>query len=202
MLSQLSLPTGAKSEYSYDAMQRLTQVSNKTSANANISSYAYGFDAANQPQRDVRTWVDKTIGNNATRRTSFSYDTVDQLVSEVLNEAVPLTNKQYAYDAMGNRSASTNTTATSTFATSHQSNRLNQYRRVSTSWDGGANSSASSLSYDASGNLTKMASVGTGAGGSGQAEYSYDDADRLTSVVRKDGAGVNQSKSEYVYDGS
>ena len=102
---------------------------------------------------------------------------------------------------MGNRTATQSTSATDTFSTSYGSNRLNQYKQVAASWGSGANTQTGTLTYDASGNLTKVSSVGTGSGGSGTTEYSFDDADRLTSVVYKNGSGVNLTKSEYVYDG-
>ncbi len=99
MPSQITNPNGTKAVYSYDALARLEQMSNKTSANANLSTFAYGFDPSLDPQRGVRTSLDKTIGSNPTQRASYGYDTVDQLTSEVLSiGGTPQWSKSFAYD--------------------------------------------------------------------------------------------------------
>lgn len=43
LLTQLNAPNGTKSEFSYDTLQRLTGVANKTSSNAVLSQYGYRF---------------------------------------------------------------------------------------------------------------------------------------------------------------
>ena len=203
MLSQITNPNNTKSVYSYDALERLTNVSNQTSVNANLSSFAYGFDDLANPQRDVRTYVDKTIGVNPTQRASFAYDGVDQLTGEVTSQgATTLNTKSFAYDAMGNRTSSSSASATDTISSGYTPNRLNQYVGLSSSWGGGASTSASTLLYDKSGNLTNWTSVATGAGSASNTVYVYDDADRLTSVVTRNPSTLaNVGKSEFQYDG-
>jgi RHS repeat-associated protein len=195
MVQQLSLPNGAKTQYSYDGLHQLTQIANTTAANANISNYTYGYD-----HREVRTYVEQVVGAEPMQRINFGYDTTDQLVSEVSAETpTPDLSQSYSYDAMGNRTGSTQGTGTNAVAASYQSNKLNQYTTINAAWNNGTETSTATLTYDASGNMTQMASVGTSGGST--SDYTFDDADRLTSVVRKDGAGTNEHKSEYVYDG-
>jgi RHS repeat-associated protein len=203
MLSQVTNPNGTKSVYGYDAMQRLTSVANVTATGGNLSTFAYGFDAPNTPQRDLRMYVDKTYGANPTQRVSYSYDTVDQLTAEVLSAgATTLMAKSFVYDAMGNRSAAGTASATDAVSGSYTSNKMNQITAASVSWGGGANTSTSSFAYDASGNLTQWNITGTGVASTSQREYSYDDADRLITIIDKDPAtGANQSKTEFLYDG-
>jgi hypothetical protein len=146
MVSQLSLPNGAKAQYSYDGLQRLTQIANTTSTNANISNYAYGYDS-----RDVRTYVEQTVGAEPVQRVNFSYDTTDQLVSEVSAETpTPELSQSYAYDAMGNRSGSTQGMRTNAVAASYHSNKLNQYTTINAAWNNGTETSTA----------TQMVSVG------------------------------------------
>lgn len=177
-------------------------MANKTSINANLSTFAYGFDAVNTPQRGIRTYLDKTVGSNPTQRVNFGYDTVDQLTSEILSESgTPQWSKSFAYDPMGNRTMSQSVTSSDTVDNTYTSNKLNQVTAISASWGGGANTLASSLLYDQSGNLTKWTSTGTGTAVSAHTEYVYDDLERLIAVVKKNPTTqANLSKSEFVYD--
>jgi len=67
--------------YSYDALDRLEQIHNKTSGNANISRYEYSYNT-----RDVRTSVEQEIGSDPVQPIAFGYDTVDQLTSEISSD--------------------------------------------------------------------------------------------------------------------
>jgi RHS repeat-associated protein len=202
-LESLYPPNASRLLFQYDSLGRLKEVANRKSNGQNIALFEYGFDASNQPQRDVRTRVDKTMGAGSTQRTSFGYDAVDQLTSQLSNETpTPLLNHATAFDAMGNRTAYTNTTPTNVYSSSYTSNRLNQYTQIQSSWDNGASTSTSALSYDAGGNLLKHTASATGNGSPSHVEYVYDDLDRLTQVLKKDPTTLaNLSKSEYTYDG-
>lgn len=78
-------------------------------------------------------------------------------------DGTPQWSKSFVYDPMGNRSTSQSVTLLDTVDNTYTSNELNQITAVSGSWGGGANTLASSLLYDQSGNLTKWTSTGTGA---------------------------------------
>ena len=190
LLSQINFPNGAKSTFTYDALERLTQVQSQTSSAANIAKFAYTLD-----NRDIRTSVEKTYGSDPLRHVDYGYDTVNQLTSAVSTETPPAVNKQWSYDAMGNRTQhvstiSTGSTGTATYAT----NRLNQITHITTVADGVTKER--SFTYDADGNTTQVTSDDNSS-----KQYTYDDADRLSSVVYKNDQGVNVSKSTYTYDG-
>ena len=203
LLSQITNPNNTKSIYSYDALERLTQVSNQKSSSVNLSTFTYGFDAVLDPQRDVRTSLEKTIGANPMQRVDYGYDGVDQLTSEVLSQGGSnLQSKSFAYDAMGNRTATGSVTPSDTVSATYTNNRLNQIVGYSSSWGGGANTLTSTLQYDLSGNLTRHRSTGTGSATSSHTEYIYDDIDRLTAVITKHPSTLaNESKTEFQYDG-
>ena len=152
-------------------MQRLTEVQSVKADNAtNLSKFEYGYNT-----RDVRTFAEKTIGNATAQRVNYSYDDIDQLTSEHSTEQNPLLDKEYSYDAMGNRTAS----ADSGLSTTYAANNLNQVTSFT------QNNFATAVVYDANGNTLQM----------GEKSFGYDGADRLTSVV-----SLNEKKSEFTYD--
>jgi RHS repeat-associated protein len=158
-------------EYSYDAMQHLTQVQSlKSDGTTNLAKFDYSYNT-----RDVRTSVEKQIGANTAQTVNYTYDTTDQLTKELSTETTPVLNKEYSYDAMGNRITSSVAGA----STSYTSNNLNQVTQTTL----GGNNTA--ITYDANGNTIQQ----------GNKTFGYNDADQLTSVVIP-----NQKKSEFVYD--
>jgi len=149
----------------------LTQVQSvKADNETNLAKFEYGYNT-----RDVRTFAEKTIGAATTQKVNYSYDQIDQLTKELSTEAAPALDKEYSYDAMGNRVSSSVATASTTYT----SNNLNQITQTLV----GANSTA--IVYDANGNTLQI----------GAKSFGYNDADQLTSVVIP-----NAKKSEFVYD--
>jgi RHS repeat-associated protein len=143
-----------------------------------------------------------SLGTNPARRISYSYDEIDQLKSEVSSPANvgAYLNTSYDYDSMGNRLQvqTLNPDGTLNNRSSYTPNKLNQITQLVSTPQSGTPSTRA-LSYDPSGNLTRMGLPE----GSGGTTYLYDEADRLTSIVQADEtSGVNQRKSEFVYDGS
>ena len=207
-LDVVTNPNETRVEYSYDALDRLTQVENRKSAGQNnelISRYAYALS-----NRDIRTSVQKKVGAQDTQTTNFSYDDTDQLTGETASETAALTNVPYVnnsfnYDAMGNRSTFGATQLASggdvtSFSTSTVVNRLNQItsQTLTTLVNGTpSNTRTDGFNYDLNGNLQAQSNDVNSA----NTTYTYDEADRLTSVIKKDDAGVNSHKSEYRYDG-
>lgn len=180
MPSQLDLPNGTHTTYSYDGLHRLLQVNNQGAGL--ISRFSYSYD-----NRDVRTGVTKEMNGAATQEIAYTYDGVDQLVGEQSNEAEPVLHNSYTYDAMGNRTAATVNGKTH----SYSANKLNQY----TSWtltpqNGPAQTIP--MSYDREGNLVS----------SGTATYAYDDENRLVELVQRNAdTGTLENKTTFVYDG-
>jgi len=193
MLTQIDLPNGEKSTFTYDALERLTQIHNLTSAEANVSQYSYAYD--NTTHLSGRVSETSQVGTDDSIVRNYGYDPVDQLISETVTQNGQTTqSKTYAYDPMGNRTGQTYQDSPDPLHTiSYTNNGLNQTTGLSNT--DGTTTSQSTFSYDANGNTTQIALD------TGTRQYTYDDADRLTAIVYKDDQGVNTSKSTFDYDG-
>ena len=174
----------------HTALGELDVLQNVAANGSNISRYDYNYDA-----RGVRASLQEQIEADPVKTLQFSYDVTNQLEGEQVTggKAGEAYTSTYEYDAAGNRSKYTKTSATNNVVEKSSGNKLNQTTAVNTSLNGVA--STSGLSYDAAGNLARVSSA------SGSSDYTFDDASRLKAVVSKTAAGVNQSKSEFVYDG-
>jgi len=94
LVNSLTRPNGSVTSYLYDTLSRLTGVTNKTSATAVISSYAYSYNA--QGQRDSETiGVVAPLSFSADEQTVYSYDNLNRLLA-----ATP--SASFTYDADGN----------------------------------------------------------------------------------------------------
>jgi uncharacterized protein RhaS with RHS repeats len=91
------------------------------------------------------------------------------------DEAAPSLDKEYSYDAMGNRVAVTSQGQ----RTDYGANNLNQITQLA------SNGEVTVITHDANGNMTAI----------GNKQLGYDNASRLTSVVLP-----GEKKSEFVYD--
>jgi RHS repeat-associated protein len=180
-LTSRTLPNGVTTAYQHDGLDRLTRLTDVTSA-ATVADAQYQYNTLNQ--------ITQILEPTQTR--NFSYDTADRLTA-VQNPAQTI--ESYTYDAVGNRTAS------------HQSSTYS-YQPFNKVVAIGSNS----YSYDANGNLTqKIDSSGTWA-------YSWDYENRLKQVTRPDsttvsytydalGRRIQRSKSaggstNFIYDGS
>ena len=93
-IASLSRPNTSTTSYLYDALARLTSVSNKNSTNAVISSYGYTHNA--QDQRSVETingGTPSVFGSGS--QTGYTYDAANKL----LTATTPVS---FSYDADGN----------------------------------------------------------------------------------------------------
>ncbi len=153
-------PNGVDTVYQYDGMSRLTVLRDFDTANTPpaINHRAFSYDQASQISN---------ITNKQDSR-SFTYDQIDRL-----NTVTGSVSENYAYDAVGNRTASH---LSSTYSHS-PFNRLTA-------------TASETYTYDANGNMTSRAD------GSGTWVYEWDYENRLKKVTRPDGAFV-----EYRYDG-
>ena len=190
-VTQLLMPNGARTNYSYTALGELDVLHNVAANGSNISRYDYNYDA-----RGVRAALQEQIEQDPVKTLQFSYDVTNQLAGEQVTggKAGEAYTSTYAYDAAGNRSKYTKTSATTNTVERTSNNKLNQTTAVNTSVNGAA--STSGFSYDEAGNLTRTSST------AGSSDYVFDDASRLRAMVSKTAAGVNQSKTEFVYDGA
>lgn len=185
MLQSLAMPNGTETNYTYDGLQRLTQMQTLV-GQSNISSYAYAYD--NQTHRPNRQGEVSQIetGNPLTR--AYGYDDGDQITGETISQGgQTLTQTSLSYDPMGNRTSSQSTTATTQSTTNYTNNKLNQLIAFTTTT--GQDTIQSTVSYDQSGNLTSITSGISGT------VYSYDDENRLSTMEVP-----GESKSTFLYD--
>jgi RHS repeat-associated protein len=176
-----SLPNGATATYQYDGLDRLTRLTDATSTTT-VADAQYQYNTASQ----ITQVLEPTQTHN------FTYDAADRLTA-VQNPTQTV--ESYTYDAVGNRTASHQSTSYS----------YQPFNRVVTI---GSNT----YTYDNNGNLTqKIDSTGTWA-------YAWDYENRLKQVTRPDsttvsytydalGRRIQRSKSaggstNFIYDGS
>lgn len=153
----------ATSTYSYDLMNRLTQLSHTQGATTtSLNTYSYGYDAASRILQ--MTSVDGT--------NSYSYDNTDQLTGATYSGQG---NESYGYDLNGNR---TNVGYQTT-----SNNRLQT--------DG-----TYSYTYDDEGNLTQRTTNATNE----VTEYTWDYRNRLTQVTVKNAAQTIIKQVNFTYD--
>jgi RHS repeat-associated protein len=171
MLDNMLYPNGVVSDYSYNSLDRLTQVEQRTGASL-LARYSYTLDAAGQ-----RTAMQEADGT----RYVWEYDPAYRLTREGVfaPDNTPLSNTTWAYDSMGNRLSQTQD-GISTFYT------YNTLDQLVSSESGGA---LSTYSYDPRGNLLQTVSP------TGTTTYTWDARDRMTGVVLPDTSMVS-----YVYD--
>ena len=127
-LSAVTNASGFVVEYEYDIMDRVTNISWKTTSGATLGGFEYEYDAVGRIVSRSHA-----MGSNAFDRV-YAYDDLDRLASD---DGVT-----YAYDAAGNRMARTENGATVTYA-------LGVGDRLA-SWTGG------SYTYDIAGNVTRI----------------------------------------------
>ncbi|HJX28489.1 MAG TPA: RHS repeat-associated core domain-containing protein [Thermoanaerobaculia bacterium] len=159
-LVQRLLPNGVMTEYSYDALDRVTSVVYRIGAADPVESFVYTFSPAGQ-----RLSVQEANG----ARTNWTYDDASRLIREVVSDASGATVSEvsYTYDRVGNRTSM----ATNGITTFYQYNELDQL----------AVAGSTRYTYDGRGNLVLVTD------GSSTTKYSYDAANRLAGVVMPNG---------------
>jgi RHS repeat-associated protein len=100
-LADYTYPNGVKHGYTYNALNRLTNLSVAKGVNA-LAGYTYTLGAAGN-----RTGVTEVSG----RTVGYGYDNLYRLVSETIAGATPNGTIGYGYDAVGNRLSRTSTVA-------------------------------------------------------------------------------------------
>ena len=160
----------AATAYTYDTLQRPTSITHRSAASVVINSFSYQYDTGSRITRI--TDIDGA--------TNYTYDSRDQLIGA--NHAdVSNPDETYAYDATGNR------TASSLHGVGYKTgvgNRLDS--------DGTYN-----YSYDHVGNMVRRVTIVSGA----FREFAYDHRNRLVQVSDRPGAaGATTQIVKYTYD--
>ena len=155
--ASVTRPNGVKTEYTYNKLDWVTEITHKKSDSTLIRSFSYTFDKAGN-----RTSMTENPGNKVT---SYSYDPWYRLTYVSYPDG---TSESFTYDEAGNRL--TRSDGTNTINCAY--NALNQLTTESV-----LNGATVEYSYDKAGNLT---------GGLSGTNYSYDYENRLIKVSLPD----------------
>ena len=161
--ASISYPNGNQTTYSYDSLNRLTDLTTADSNNNVIQSYSYSLDPTGR-----RTQI---VENNG-RTTDYQYDTLYRLIDEQITDNLNGNhNSAYQYDKVGNRTQSIINGVTTQYQYDNN-DRLQQ--------QGGT-----TYSYDNNGSIL------TESGDSGLAQYSYNSRNQLISLNQAPGTSTN-----------
>lgn len=142
---------GTSVSYLYDKLGRVVSIEHCAADGKIVESLQYCYDADG---RCIR--ASSLLGEER-----YEYDKDGQLISVRYPDSP---SEAFAYDAVGNRTIANGTTYTV--------NNLNQYTAIS----GGAQPSATAITYDKDGNMTSLTDA------SGTTTYTYDTLNRLVAV--------------------
>ncbi|MEO1034861.1 MAG: Ig-like domain-containing protein [Pseudomonadota bacterium] len=182
---------GTRVEYSYDTLNRLTELRNLGPAptRATVSTHTYTLgDAGNR--LSLTETLTQPDASTVSRTTAYTYDALYRLESETITDAVNGNRStSWTYDAVGNRQTQTRTGAGADFTTYVYD--LNDRLSSETT-----NSVVTTYTYDDNGNtLTKTAA------GIQVASYGYDSEDRMTRATINDGGNTTVTLYEYDVQG-
>ncbi|MBE6899475.1 MAG: RHS repeat-associated core domain-containing protein [Ruminococcaceae bacterium] len=171
--ASLTLGNGVVTTYSYNLANWVTNLSNKNSNGATLSSYAYTYYASGNQ---------KSKTDNTGKVTSYVYDGLGRLTSESESGGVTLS---YTYDSAGNRTKLTSS-GTESYVIDYTYNSVNQLTSEVKTESGATE--ITGYTYDANGNmLSKTSPEGTQAN-------TYNNLNQLVSSIT---AGVTSS---YAYN--
>ncbi len=92
---QVCLPNGINTQYAYDPVGRVQEISSLNAAGQILQQFAYRYDAVGNPLEK------KEIRQHQQLHSRYAYDKNHRLVQETLSS--PSQTKSYRYDAVGNR---------------------------------------------------------------------------------------------------
>ena len=169
--ASVTYPNGAVAVYTYDSLNRLTNLLNRKSDGEVISSYAYTLAAAGNRIRVVE---------DTGRKVNYSYDKTYKLTNESINDPVSGSRMfNYTYDAVGNRLTKTDNGVVTTY-TYDANNRLLTEGSTTYIYDNNGNTLAKSSAienviygYDFQNHLVR-ANITNSASESSFVDYVYD----------------------------
>ncbi len=216
--TRIVYPSGSAVTYTYDAANRLTNVTDWASR-----AFAYIYDAAsnrtrlNYPNGAYTTYTYDALNRHTALTTtgasgtlftaSYALDNVGNRMQMVDSEGTtnysydtlyrlsnfqsPTSNVQYTYDAMGNRATMTTTGSGTTNYSYDVADRLLAAGATAFTWDNNGNQltkGAAIYAYDAANRLTQVVNGGT------TVQFTYDgDGKRANKTV-------NSAATNYAYD--
>ncbi|HEU4932662.1 MAG TPA: Ig-like domain-containing protein [Pyrinomonadaceae bacterium] len=220
LLKQVSYPSGMRRDYTYDAADRLTKVTNLINSTES-EEFAYTYDANTNRATETRNQ-----NGRINRSITYDYDLLDRLTSAnyttlgqrpanpAPGQSVSYTEatrlNEFGYDAVGNRGTSTAQDRTTTITLTTDNNGVtsesrqnsdsalvtttalfNELNRLTQLSSNAAGSVATTYDYDRNGNLTS-----TRQNTQITTKYEYDCRDQLRRVLN----GSNQEVAAYDYN--
>jgi RHS repeat-associated protein len=186
---RITLPTGARTDYTYDVRNRLHTLTHYDRNGSALLHQTYTVDASG-----LRTQlVEYGIHIGATRTVAYAYDPLKRLVREEVSDTTRGNRvSQWTYDAVGNRQSETRTKAGVSVTTTYAYDANDRLQGEASS-DG----TTTSYAYDANGSLTGKQNA------QGTSVYSYDGDRRLVDAItpnagmtyRYDANGIRQSQT-------
>jgi RHS repeat-associated protein len=192
---KVMLPNGIVTEYQYDSLNRLTNLTQKLGGTNLLANYGYQLHPTGRRTSAVEILriPDTEGGGYLTNTLGWAYDQMYRLTNETStssSSAGSFTNR-YAYDLVGNRFSKVRIVGSSTVTTTNLYNENDQLLKEVT-WSGSTMTESNLYAYDNNGSLTTKAHT---AGGSTTAvTYSYDLKNKMSSVT---GGG---STTTFVYN--
>lgn len=172
--SSATLPNGTRTDYAYDALNRLTLLEHRRADNTLVARFAYTLAVNGQRVQAIETV------NGITRTVDYTYDAYQRLVREQIADPVNGNrDAAYVYDPVGNRLTMTVNDARTDYV-------YDANDRLLSETTGGT---VTTHAYDANGNTLSKRQ-----GANVLASYSWDHENRLT------GAAEGGHSIAYAYD--
>jgi RHS repeat-associated protein len=183
----------AQTDFSYDAIGRLTDLSHNGGGLASSIDYTLNYD---DHLLDTVTYVGKTL--------DYAYDTVDQLTTVDYTGTGTPTDESHSYDDSGNR--------TNTGYTTGDHNRLTADGTYTYQYDANGNRTVrtkvsdgtlTEYGWDHRNRLTSVTFKTSGGTVTKAVQYEYDAYNRLiTKTVDSDANGTTDATYHWIYDGN
>jgi RHS repeat-associated protein len=190
-----TLPNGVGGAYSYDVLNRLTDLVQQTSGGTLLASYHYTYTADNQ-KATVDEIVRQVDGTTQIDRTVWQYDPLGRLWEEAYtNQTDPSLDytTDYVYDLVGNRLQKLTTNNSGSDEADSQYNAADElFKEIGQ--HNGSPAYVTDFAYDLNGSLTSQI---TGGGGESDV-YSYNARNQLTGAVID--RGGSHIVTAYQYD--
>ncbi|MFN0054799.1 MAG: hypothetical protein ACKV0T_21720, partial [Planctomycetales bacterium] len=204
--------------YSYDALDRMTQVKQQGQSGGNSVANKrvdLAYNAAGA-YSSISRYADLT-GTNLVASTTYTYDSADRLTNLSHDKGgTNLASYTWTYDTLGRLTGTTSPDGTDSYtydksgqvtaAThSYQTNESYTYdangNRTNTGYTTGTNNRLTSdgtynYTYDNEGNRTRKTKISDGS----YTDYTWDHRNRLTDVTFKTSGGTTTKKVHYTYD--
>jgi YD repeat-containing protein len=193
-LQNVYWPNGNRTDYQYDSMNRLTNVTHVNSASTVLASYGYMLSASGQRTNVTETRLE-SAGTNSTTQIGYTFDDLGRLIREASTSqlAEARYTNTYVYDLVGNRLTNIFVAGGVTEIISFTYNANDQLLQEASAVNG-----TFTNKYDANGSLTNRSSAA-------QANaYFYNLENRLAyaRISRSESGHTVAITNSYIYDPS